>query len=97
MPSAYENSYFNVKVDNGILPLDNKLGDSAILPVTPDGKVILLKIYRAAIESYSLEIPRGFAEAGEVPIETERREIMEEIAGKCKKLSLSVPCTSTPV
>lgn len=86
MGSIYENSYFNVKVDRNILSLENKLGGSAILPVTPNGKILLLNIYRPAIGAYSLEIPRGFGEAGEAPLETARREIMEEISGRCERI-----------
>ncbi|MGJ7920822.1 NUDIX hydrolase [Neobacillus sp. LXY-4] len=86
MTSIYQNPYFNVKVDRDILSLENKLGGSAILPVTPEVKIMLLHIYRPAIQSYSLEIPRGFGEIGEAPEETAKREIMEEISCGCKRI-----------
>ncbi|MDF2859464.1 MAG: hydrolase [Neobacillus sp.] len=86
MSIIYQNPYFNVKVDRDILSLENKVGGSAILPVTPDKRIILLKIYRPAIQSYSLEIPRGFAEIGESPEVTAKREIFEEISCECAQI-----------
>jgi ADP-ribose pyrophosphatase len=80
MSYIYQNPYFNVKVKEDILSLESKVGGAAILPVTPEKKIILLNIFRPAIQSYSLEIPRGFAEPGEKPEETAKREMMEEIS-----------------
>ena len=56
----------------------------AILPVV-DGRIALLKIYRHPIESWSWEIPRGFVEDGENPLESVSRELEEETGLRCRK------------
>lgn len=49
-----------------------------IFPVTDDGKVILLKQYRHPLNEVLVEIPGGFVDAGETPLEAARREMVEE-------------------
>jgi ADP-ribose pyrophosphatase len=49
----------------------------AILPVE-GGRCKLLKQYRAAIGQYIYEAPAGTMEAGEEPVETAHRELIEE-------------------
>jgi len=49
----------------------------AIFPVDKD-RCKLLKQYRFAIDQYILEAPAGTMEPGEDPIETARRELVEE-------------------
>lgn len=83
MKSVYQNSYFNVNVHNEILSIENKRGGAAILPITPDHKVILLEVYRKPVGAISFEIPRGFSEPGEKPEETAQREMQEEISCRC--------------
>jgi ADP-ribose pyrophosphatase len=53
-------------------------GGAAVLPVL-DSRIVLIKHQRHATRSSHWEIPRGFAHAGEIPEETARREIMEEL------------------
>lgn len=50
----------------------------AILPFTNDGKVIILRQYRVAIDKWIYEIPAGKVEEGESPEETAVREMIEE-------------------
>ena len=62
---------------------------AAALPILPDGKVILIKQFRAPINRWVLEIPAGVVEPGEFPEETIKRELVEEIgyeSGSLKKL-----------
>lgn len=62
---------------------------AAALPILPDGKVILIKQFRAPINGWVLEIPAGVVEPGESPEETIKRELVEEIgyeAGSLRKL-----------
>jgi len=62
---------------------------AAALPILPDGKVILIKQFRAPINGWVLEIPAGVIEPGESPEETIKRELIEEIgyeAGSLRKL-----------
>lgn len=53
-------------------------GGAAVLPVL-DSRIVLISHQRHATRSSHWEIPRGFAQAGEPPEETARREIMEEL------------------
>jgi ADP-ribose pyrophosphatase len=53
-------------------------GASAIVPVTPDGKIIFVKQYRHPIGEYILEVPAGTLKPGEDPEVCARRELEEE-------------------
>lgn len=85
----FKGHIFTVAIDDVELP--NGLGHSkrelvfhngavAILPVTSDNKIILVKQYRKAIEDVSFEIPAGKLEVGESGSEKEAalRELEEE-------------------
>lgn len=50
---------------------------SAIL-CTRRQSVLLIRLFRHATRSWSIEVPRGFAERGETPEQTARREASEE-------------------
>ncbi|RLG86095.1 MAG: NUDIX hydrolase [Thermoprotei archaeon] len=50
----------------------------AILPFTNDGKIIMLRQYRVAINKWIYEIPAGKVEESESPEETAVREMIEE-------------------
>jgi ADP-ribose pyrophosphatase len=53
-------------------------GGAAVLPVIGD-KIVLIQHERHATRGKHWEIPRGFADRGESPEETARREVEEEI------------------
>lgn len=53
-------------------------GASAILPVTDDGKIVLIKQFRYPINDITIEVPAGKLEAKEDPILCARRECEEE-------------------
>src|SRR6266852_1014008 len=50
----------------------------AIVARTPDGKIPIVRQYRPALEIFTWELPAGLVDAGEQPIESCRRELMEE-------------------
>jgi ADP-ribose pyrophosphatase len=50
----------------------------SILALTEDGRVLVVRQYRQAVERYTLELPSGLVDAGEQPAETARRELREE-------------------
>jgi ADP-ribose pyrophosphatase len=53
--------------------------DSAlIVPVTEDGRTILVSQYRPPVEAYSLDFPAGRVEADEAPVDAAARELLEE-------------------
>lgn len=53
-------------------------GGALAVPVTPEGKFVLVKQYRFTAQGRLLEFPAGTIEADESPEETIRREIEEE-------------------
>lgn len=53
-------------------------GASAIVPITSDGKIIMVRQYRIGSDSELLEIPAGGINSGEDPYETAVRELEEE-------------------
>jgi ADP-ribose pyrophosphatase len=53
-------------------------GGALAVPVTPDGKLVLVKQYRFAAQGRLLEFPAGTVEPGEDPATTIKREIEEE-------------------
>jgi ADP-ribose pyrophosphatase len=64
-------------------------GGALAVPVTSEGKLILVRQYRFAIQGRLLEFPAGTIEPGENPLTTVQREIEEETgyhAGKWQKL-----------
>lgn len=87
----------NVTLPNGeIIDLDiiRHPGASAVVPVTDDGKVVLIKQFRYAAGGFIWEIPAGVLEQGESPELCAKRELIEETgyAGKnFKKLSALIP------
>ena len=58
----------------------------AIVPVTCDGKVVLVRQYRYAAGEEVLEIPAGRIDPGESPEMAARRELLEETGCTCAEL-----------
>ena len=50
----------------------------AIVALTPDGRLPIVRQYRPALEAFTWELPAGLAELGEDPAEGCRRELLEE-------------------
>jgi ADP-ribose pyrophosphatase len=61
-------------------------GAAAIVPVTRDRDVILVRQYRYAITTNLLEIPAGTMEPGETPEQCASRELEEETGYRCKEI-----------
>ena len=66
-------------------------GAAAVVPVTEDGKILLVRQYRNAVDRYSLEIPAGkkdFIE--ESGLSCAERELQEETGYKAGKMTLLI-------
>lgn len=61
-------------------------GAAAIVPLTEDGDVILVKQFRNAEDGEVLEIPAGKLEKGEDPFECAKRELEEEVGYKSNNI-----------
>lgn len=60
----------------------------AIVALTSQQEIILVRQYRPAVEKYTLEWPSGLVDKGELPIETAKRELLEEIGYYAEHLEL---------
>ncbi len=61
-------------------------GAAAIVPVNPDGDLVMVRQYRNAPEQYTLEIPAGGLNAGEDMAVCAARELEEETGFKAGKV-----------
>ena len=69
-------------------------GGGIMVAVTDEGKIVMERQYRKALEAPMLELPAGKADPGEDPFVTATRELQEEtgyIAGKVKHLLTFYP------
>lgn len=51
---------------------------AAVVALTGEGKVLVVRQYRPAVERDTLELPSGLIDPGETPAEAARRELLEE-------------------
>jgi 8-oxo-dGTP pyrophosphatase MutT (NUDIX family) len=49
-----------------------------VLPLTDEGRVVLVRQWRHGIKDFSVEIPGGMADEGETPGQAAQRELVEE-------------------
>jgi len=89
----YRGRKFNFEVNRLRLP-NGALGDwecirhpggALAVPVTPEGKLVLVKQYRFAVQGRLLEFPAGTVEPNEDPETTIKREIEEETGYRAHK------------
>ncbi|NQV37959.1 MAG: NUDIX hydrolase [Candidatus Marinimicrobia bacterium] len=71
-------------------------GAAVMIPVLPDGDIMLIKQFRYPIGMTHIELPAGKLDPGESHLETAKRELEEEIGYKSNKLTELTeihPCT----
>ena len=85
--NIYDGTLLHVKKDKVELPNGDisyrewikHPGASAVIPVTDNNEIILVRQYRYPIQSLTMEIPAGKLDvAGEDPLECAKRELEEE-------------------
>ena len=59
----------------------------AVVPIF-NGKIVLQRIHRHAVNRTQIEVPRGFVDSDEEPHHAALRELAEELGLKCELLSL---------
>lgn len=83
---AFEGDFLRLYVDN-IRAADGHLGTREylrhpgavmIVPLLPDGQVVLERQYRYPLKRTAIEFPAGKIDAGEDPLACAKRELMEE-------------------
>jgi len=67
-----------------------------VIPLTDEGRVIMVRQYRQGTEKVTLEIPGGMAEPEETPEQGARRELLEETGYEAEHLELLGAVDSNP-
>lgn len=70
-------------------------GAAAVVPVRPDGKILMVRQYRNALERYTLEIPAGGLLPGEPTEKAALRELEEETGYRCDTAELLLSIRTT--
>lgn len=91
-----ETPFFNViDVNDGTRPVGKgykivkepkPVNGVVVVPVLPDGRVVIASLMRRAIGQVSFEFPRGKIDDDETPCEAGAREVAEEIGMKVLKI-----------
>ncbi|MCT4618690.1 MAG: NUDIX hydrolase [Marinisporobacter sp.] len=83
---VFEGKMINLRVDTVLLPGEKRAtreivehpGAVAVVPITKDNKIIMVKQFRKPVERILLEIPAGKIDKNEEPLTCAKRELKEE-------------------
>lgn len=100
----YEGRIINLRVDTIELISGNTSkreivehkGAVCVVPVLPDGKIIMVRQFRKPCEKALLEIPAGSLEIGEAPADCALRELQEETSKTAGRISPLFSCFLAP-
>src|ERR1700756_1692596 len=100
----YEGKAFGVRRDELIEPTGVRTvremvthpGSVVVLPVLPDGRIVLVRQYRYAARQYLWELVAGRMERGEGPKKGAERELIEETGYRAKKFTVFLDFFPTP-
>lgn len=100
----YEGPVFGLRRDELIEPTGLRTkrevithpGSVVVLPVLPDGRIVMIQQYRHATRQYLWELVAGRMEPGEDPKQAAARELAEETGYKAKKLKVFLDVFPTP-
>jgi ADP-ribose pyrophosphatase len=59
-----------------------------VVAITEEGRVVIVRQYRPAVDRYTLELPSGLVDPGETPLESARRELLEETGYRAGELEM---------
>ncbi len=70
-------------------------GGAAVVPVTDEGKIVMVRQYRNAIDRYTIEIPGGILDSAQESGEScVRREVEEETGYRAEKVEYLITLAS---
>ena len=92
---VFKNEHLQVFQEELLLPKGQKvcwsffqgMSAAAVIALTEEDELILVKQYRPAIKKHTLEIPAGLIEKGEDPEKGAKRELEEETGYRAGKLT----------
>jgi ADP-ribose pyrophosphatase len=102
--TIYEGAVFGIRRDEVIEPSGIRTtrevithpGSVVVLPVLPDGRILLIRQYRYAARQYLWELVAGRIDAGENPREAAARELIEETGYRAKRFRIFLDVFPTP-
>src|SRR5271155_5940209 len=71
-------------------------GSVVVLPVFPDGRILLIRQYRHATRQFLWELVAGRIDEGEAPRKAAARELVEETGYRAKKFTIFLDVFPTP-
>jgi ADP-ribose pyrophosphatase len=80
----------------GLREVVRQRGSVAALPVLDDGRIVLVRQYRYAVDALVWELPAGRRDPGETPEEGARRELEEEVGLRARSLEPLLAFWTTP-
>ena len=100
----YKGPVFGIRRDEVIEPTGVRTtrevithpGSVVVLPVLPDGRIVMIRQYRHAARQYLWELVAGRMDAGESPREAAARELIEETGYRAKYLRVFLYVFPTP-
>ena len=90
----YRNPWCAFRVDEVVLPSGATIeygvleggGFASVVPVTDEGRVVLVRQWRQPLNSFTLELPSGGVDKGENPRVAVERELLEETGFRAGEL-----------
>lgn len=100
----YNGAVFGIRRDEVIEPTGVKTtremithpGSAVVLPVLPDGRILLIQQYRYAARQYLWELVAGRIDPGEDPRQAAERELKEETGYRAERLRIFLEFFPTP-
>lgn len=100
----YQGRVFGVRQDQVVEPggvrvtrdVVTHTGSVVLLPVFPDGRILLVRQYRHAVRQFLWELVAGRIEPGERPLLAARRELLEETGYTARRFRKLLEVFPTP-
>lgn len=70
-------------------------GAAAVVPVLPDGRILMVRQYRNALDRETIEIPAGGLNENEDPFECAKRELQEETGYASERMEFLIAVNTT--